>query len=114
MISEGVVPRPVSVSGLAPTGTTRTLPNPFGGEPFVHEIRTPIRIATLDDIVDSIGALTEYEVGVQGNGRPELPPLPISFSERYVVSATCQVSSILRSTSDPHYDFGETPKAVHY
>ena len=110
----GVVPKPISLSGMAPTGKTRTIPNSFGAGPLVHEIRGPIKIETIDDIAGAVAGLSEYGVGIEGTGRPELQPLPMDFSDDYTVTVRCQVSSILRSTSDPHDDFGDAPKAVPY
>lgn len=118
IVEFGVVSTPAKLVGTRSTGQIRKIALPPGfnaaGDEFSHEVRTRFDIAGLDDIAPAISALPDYEVAVEGIGRPVLPPLPIKFSEPYSIRVFVRVSAELRSTSDPHWNFGETPKAVPY
>ncbi|HWB10570.1 MAG TPA: hypothetical protein VG826_15175 [Pirellulales bacterium] len=109
MVTKGVVPLPVKITGRTATGETRTMPNPFGGKPVVHEIQIPVKIDGLDRIFSAVAHLSDYNVMVSGFGQPQLPPVPIEFSDAYGVSLSCRVSSTLRSTSNLHDESSGIP-----
>lgn len=112
MVNIGVVPEPITLLGMSPTGKTRTMT--VGGDTFVHDIRARFEIKGLSNVAESIADRREFDVAIRGTGKPLLRPLPITFDGEYTTIVTCRVSDKLRSTSDPHWDFGQTPKAVPY
>jgi hypothetical protein len=114
LLADGVVPGTPTVVARTQSGKTRTIFNPFTGEPVVLEIKNHTKIQTLVEIAQALETLEDYEVNVSGNGRPAISLFPIDFTGTYHVGVTCFVSSSLRSTSNLHPESGKNQEAAAY
>jgi hypothetical protein len=114
IVAAGVVPVPISIYGMKPTGKIRAFSNPFGGDPLTHEVRKRFEIPGIEEINNVTKDMAEYEIAISGFGLPHLPPLPIDFKDNYSVEVRCQVSLRIRSTSDAWYESDEIPKTAPY
>ncbi len=106
LVAVGVIPGKPEITLLHPSGKFRRIRNPFTGEIQAFEMSKRKQLKTMDAVAKAGGKLLDYEVMVEGVGRPKLPPLPIEFKEQYAVTANCRISPKLLSTSDLHEESG--------
>lgn len=100
LVDRNVIPGSLCITLRTPTGETRTVVNPFTQGTLELQIKNHDKLGGIDEIEAALSPLADYEIEVNGHGRPKTPPLPISFDEPFHVAVTVRVSSVLRSTSE--------------
>jgi hypothetical protein len=78
------------------------------------ELKDQKKLQSLDEVVNAVVSLQDYELNLACMGRPKLPPLRINFNEPYHLGITCRVYSKCRSTSDLHEESNCDEKTVRY
>jgi hypothetical protein len=78
---------------------TRTIVNPFTGEKMEYTYSEWRQLSFPDALASGANELVDFQVYVESFGRPDVPPVSISFADEYYLTLGCHVSSVLRSTS---------------
>jgi len=113
MLARDVIAGQPTLTLRTPSAKTRQARNPFTGEVRHYPMTDHQSIPTVSQVATAIAALRDYHIGIAGTGRPANPPLPLDFDQPYHLGITCVVSSILRSTSDPHEE-SEVPSGIPF
>jgi hypothetical protein len=112
MLSRGALGGQPTLTLLTPSTKTRQVRSPFRGETQLHPVMDHQPIVDVSGVAEAIAPFRDYRVGVAAAGLSANPPLPVDFDEPYHLGITCILSSILRSTSDPH-DLPDVPFYGH-
>lgn len=104
LVKKGVVPSVNRLSVSAPTNKVKTVKNPFTGEMVSFPMYAHQRLDDLAQLEAASHGLANYCLHVEGEGRPDTPPVPISTQEPYSVVVRCHVTAVPHSTSAPSDD----------
>jgi hypothetical protein len=100
LINSGVLSTEPKIVLSTRSEATRTVTNPFTGEPLMIPCFDTRELPHLSALESAAGELLDYTVFASSYWKPRLPPVPISFDDAYSISASCHVSSLVRSTSN--------------
>jgi hypothetical protein len=101
LVEKCVVPNVNRLSVSTPSGKVRTVNNPFTGEMVSFPMYAHQRLEDLAKFEAASHGLANYCLHLEGEGRPEIPPVPISFEDPYSVVVRCHVTAVPHSTSAP-------------
>jgi hypothetical protein len=82
------------------SAATRTVTNPFTLEPMTIPCYDTREVPHPSALESAAGELLDYTVFASSYWKPRLPPVPISSEGAYAITASCHVSSLVRSTSN--------------
>jgi hypothetical protein len=114
LIDHRVLPNVDRLSVSTPSGQVRTVTNPFTGEPYSFPTYAHQRLQKLDEFEAAANGLANYCLHLEGDGTPDIPPVPIDSPDPYSIAVRCHVTAVPYSTSSIYDNDNYTAQYVQF